>query len=169
MPCGSVAPVMKKCITPHRQPRGPPTNVFLLVPLSAPFLLFFLCIGRLVFLPRPLVQHSIPLCFYCHPSPFESNHALFSLSSAQVLRYPRPTSSSPALFCPLRHQRCDSEAAAIAVCFGVSYYNIPNRDHSCQPRQITARRSHLHLVEPASALMEGNSGTITALLWFECF
>lgn len=56
------------------------------------------------------------------------------------------------------HLRHDCEAA-ITVFFEVSYYNIPNRDLSCQPSHITAERSYLYLVgPPESTQMEVSSG-----------
>lgn len=84
----------------------------------------------------------------------------FFFSSTQILGYPHPTMCPPSLYPVLSHHpRHDCEAAAITVFFEVSYYNIPNRDLSCQPSHITAQQGHLHLVgPPASTLMEASSG-----------
>lgn len=86
-PCVPLAPVIKHCIRPRWQPHETHTNFlspsgtsFLSwIPQSSPFSSFS-PITCLSLLSRPLAQLSIPSCFYCHPSLFESNHAPFFFS-----------------------------------------------------------------------------------------
>lgn len=120
--------------------------------LSLPSLVFSFCPAHS--LSFPSLPPSIVIHLYLKAI------MLSSFSSTQILGYPHPTMCPPPLYPVLSHHpRHDCEAAAITVFFEVSYYNIPNRDLSCQPSHITAQQSHLHLVgPPASTLMEASSG-----------
>lgn len=131
MPCGSVTPVTKHFITQCRQqcqtlylPFSLCHFTSLLNSSICPFLLLPCSFSPILsLLLHPLSQLPIPLCFYCHLSLFESNHALFFFF---IYTYPPlPSShqvSSPTLFLssPL-HLRHGCEAAAITMFFEVSY------------------------------------------------
>lgn len=177
-PCGSVAAVIKRCITPHWQPHE--TLTFFL-PLALYFSPEFLNVPftPLSFLSHHLSFPSIPptrsalnpfLLLLSSISVWKQSCSLslsFFFPSTQILRYPRPTMCPPPLIPVLSlHLRHDCEAAAITMFFEVSYYNIPNRDLSCQPSHITAQRSHLHLAgPPASALWRRVQAKLNRLEW----
>lgn len=109
----TVITFIKRYITPQWQPHETlpdfpltPSGSLVLswIPQSVFFPLLsssFSPITRLLLLPRPLAQLSIPSCFYCHPSLSESNHALFFFINTDPRLPSSHHVSSPTLSCPL--------------------------------------------------------------------